>query len=192
MLPSLIGVIASSGGAAGSATSYESIATVTVGSGGTSSVSFTSIPSTYQHLQVRAFGRMTDAGTSANTFLTRYNNDTTAANYRSHRLLGENTTVYAQDSSGQQGVSFDAQWPRNSSGANCFGAMVLDILDYANTSKYKTTRSLNGSDDNSTSVTDIALSSGLWMSTSAINRIDFVPTTGFAQYSSFALYGIKG
>ena len=53
MLPSLIGVIASSGGAAAAGTAYESIATVTVGAGGSSSVTFSSIPSTYQHLQIR-------------------------------------------------------------------------------------------------------------------------------------------
>ena len=175
---------------------YESIATVTVGSGGASSVSFTSIPSTYTHLQVRAIGRLTVAGTSTGSFLTKYNNDSTAANYTSHRLLGENTSVIAQAQVGYSpeiGIAYDAQWPKASATASAFGVMILDILDYANTSKYKTTRSLNGCDSNNTSVTDIALASGLYLSTSAISRIDFAPyTNGFAEYTTFALYGIKG
>jgi hypothetical protein len=176
--------------------SYESIATVTVGSGGASSVSFTSIPSTYQHLQVRAIGRLTVAGTSTGNISTKYNNDSTAANYTSHRILGENGSVYAQSQVGYSpdiGIAYDAQWPNTSATASVFGVMVLDILDYANTSKYKTTRSLNGADGNNTSVSDVGLASGLYLSTSAINRIDFAPfTNGFAQYTQFALYGIKG
>lgn len=34
-------------------TDYDSIATTTVGAGGAASITFSSIPSTYQHLQIR-------------------------------------------------------------------------------------------------------------------------------------------
>jgi hypothetical protein len=68
----------------------------------------------------------------------------------------------------------------------------MDILDYANTSKNKTIRMLSGNDRNGSG--DIILISGLWASTSAINQIDLrlESAANFAQYSQFALYGIKG
>jgi hypothetical protein len=68
--------------------------------------------------------------------------------------------------------------------------MICDVLDYANTNKFKTLRSLTGNDRNGSG--SIWLDSGLWRSTSAITSIKFTTGTAFAQYSQFALYGIKG
>jgi hypothetical protein len=78
------------------------------------------------------------------------------------------------------------------SAASIFGVLVLDILDYANTSKTKTTRTLMGYDKNGAG--KVTLTSGLWNNTSAISSISIVPKDGssWAEYSSFALYGIKG
>jgi predicted patatin/cPLA2 family phospholipase len=76
--------------------------------------------------------------------------------------------------------------------ASTFGAGVIDILDYADTNKFKTTRTLNGVSSNASSAIDyIFLVSGLWRSTSAITSITLTGNN-FAQYSHFALYGIKG
>ena len=190
----ILGIIASSITGNLVTNSYESIATVTVGSGGISVVDFTSIPATYKHLQIRAIGRMTNAGSSTNTISMRINSDT-GNSYTNHRILGENATVYAQNNVSV--IYFDqmAQWPLASSTASAFGAVIIDILDYANTNKYKTLRSLNGSHGNNTSVADIGLTSGVWMSTSAITSISITGTSysgGLAEYSQFALYGIKG
>jgi len=56
--------------------------------------------------------------------------------------------------------------------------------------KYNTVRNLGGYDSNGTG--EILLTSGLWLNTTAISNIKILPsTTNFAQYSSFALYGIK-
>jgi hypothetical protein len=75
--------------------------------------------------------------------------------------------------------------------ASNFGVSVVDILDYANTSKNKTTRALAGQERNSTGVVNFW--SSLWMSTSAINSITIVPDSStFRAGSKFALYGIKG
>ena len=74
--------------------------------------------------------------------------------------------------------------------ANIFGTGIIDILDYADTSKYKTVRTLFGYDANGSGY--IAFSSNLWQSTSAITSITMTPVNGIAEYSSFALYGIKG
>ena len=65
--------------------SYESIATVTVGAGGSSSISFTSIPSTYKHLQLRGIINSTKSGASgADSLELTMNNDATAL-YSAHR-----------------------------------------------------------------------------------------------------------
>jgi hypothetical protein len=187
MLNSLIGIIASSGGAAGAANSYESIATVTVGGGGASSITFSSIPSTYQHLQVRA--SMTTTTAALDDTLWQINGDTNAANYFSmHQLRGNGSTASA--GANNPGVASVHLMPFNNS-TSTFTGGVIDILDYSNTNKYKTFRGLSGGDTNGAG--NVFLRSGLWMITSAINSIVITPNgTNFAQYSSFALYGIKG
>ena len=75
--------------------------------------------------------------------------------------------------------------------ASTFTAGVIDILDYANTNKYKTLRTLNGGDANGSG--NIQIESGSWRNTAAITSITLTHNgSGFTQYSSFALYGIKG
>ena len=69
-------------------------------------------------------------------------------------------------------------------------AAIIDVLDYASTSKYKTLRDFEGVDINVSG--DIVISSGLWQSTSAINSITFYLGSGnFATTTTVALYGIK-
>jgi hypothetical protein len=167
--------------------SYYSIATTTVGAGGASSISFTSIPSTYTHLQVRCI--MRSAGASAN--LTMQINGDTTNNYTYHVLYGDGSAVTASGAGTGLPYNFTGYMPTSGGTANAFGTAVTDILDYANTSKYKTTRSLTGADMNGSGLVELA--SGLWLSTSAITQLDFKVSNGgsnFAQYSSFALYGV--
>ena len=76
---------------------------------------------------------------------------------------------------------------------NGFAGFVSDVLDYANTNKYKTTRSLNGNDQNGSGY--LWFASVLWMNTNAISTVTITTAGGsntFNQYSQFALYGIKG
>jgi hypothetical protein len=164
---------------------YDSIATTTVGSGGVADITFSSIPSTYTHLQIRCLVRSTGAGAN---MLMQLNSDT-GSNYAWHALYGEGTAAAAAATTST--TSTIMGWaPQSGSTANAFGGSVIDILDYSNTNKYKTTRSLNGADLNGGGV--IQLTSGLWMSTSAVTSIKIYMNTGnLAQYSSFALYGIK-
>jgi hypothetical protein len=172
--------------------SYESIATVTVGSGGTSTITFTSIPSTYKHLQLRAFGH-TDRSSGGVQDGTRFTfNSDSGSNYTSHSLEGNGASASSFSDGTSQAKAMVYGLAGNNSSASTFGVFVTDILDYADTNKYKTMRSLAGTDNNGSG--SVYFSSGLWMSTSAINRIDLVPNAGtlFNQYSTFALYGIKG
>lgn len=174
-----------------STNSYESIATVTVGSGGSASISFTSIPATYTHLQIRAIIRGTASATNVDSII-RFNNDSTIGNYYYyHQLYGDGSSATSNNANSDTTATLYSFAPAANATASVFGGSVLDILDYSNTNKYKTTRSLHGYDNNGNGF--IILRSGLWMQTSAINRIDLTPSSNnFAQYSQFALYGIKG
>jgi hypothetical protein len=164
---------------------FESIATVNVGAGGVSSVTFSSIPSTFQHLQIRS---IVTANPNARVGL-QFNADTTGTNYSLHYLYGNGSTV----SSGYVANSFGVSVAP--SGSN-FAGVIVDILDYGNTNKYKVSRSLSGQDRNGAG--DILIYSTLWRNTAAIGSIELYPyeVTGqsgtFPQYSHFALYGIKG
>lgn len=168
--------------------SYESISTVTVGAGGASSITFSSIPTTYTHLQIRYLARGTVASTVQEFYL-RYNGS--SANYNGgHYLYGEGTGAFV----GKYGYSTVAvleQLIAGSGTASVFNAGIIDVLDYANTNKYKTHRSFGGFDANGTGY--ISFNSSLWMDTTAVSSITMLPSSSnFAQYSSFALYGIRG
>jgi len=161
---------------------YDALATVTVPSGGSSSITFSGIPGAYTHLQLRSFSGTTGAG---DIFL-RINGDT-SSNYYSHLLYGTGSSANAYSTSGTA-----SYWMvGNSYGtANAFGAAITDILDYANINKNKTLRALYGYDTNGAG--QLNFGSSLWNSTSAINSLTIYPQSGnLIQYSSFALYGVK-
>jgi hypothetical protein len=176
----ILGILASSRRSA--ANSYESIATVSVGSGGQNVVSFTSIPSTYKHLQIRYICNTNIATNPAMTF-----NSDSGSNYSWHYISGNGASAGASGAANQSYLLCGV--PPTST---YFQAAVIDILDYADTNKNKTTRWFMGNDQNGSG--EVALFSGLWRSTSAINTISITPqsTRLFNQYSQFALYGIKG
>jgi hypothetical protein len=174
---------------------YESIATVTVGSGGQSTVEFTSIPSTYTHLQIRYIGLTNRATFGIDDLNMRLNSDT-GSNYSSHRLYGNGATA-SSDASGPSATSMVGISYSGTTVSSYPGTAVIDILDYANTSKAKTVRSLSGIDVNGL-IGGVPgymfFTSGAWYNTSAITSISLYSSTSsnFQQYSQFALYGIKG
>ena len=185
MLNTIFGTLSS---ADAPANSYESISTVTVGAGGSATVTFSSIPSTYKHLQIRAICKTTAATSNINSIYGRFNSDT-GSNYARHFLNGSGSAVGAGSGTSQTSMFFGTNI--ETLGTNAFAANVIDILDYANTNKYKTTRSLSGVDANGSGFAQFM--SGLWMNTAAITSITILPNSdSFIQYSQFALYGIKG
>jgi len=168
---------------------FESIATVTVGSGGASSIEFTSIPSTFAHLQVRVLARSTASDTN-NDMRMQLNGDT-GSNYAYHLLAGDGGSASAFGIASQSNptVVYRAMTAANAT-ASVFGASIIDIMDYASTSKNKTVRGFGGHDRNGAGV--VSLNSVLWDSTSAIASIKLTTSaSNFAQYSTAALYGIR-
>jgi hypothetical protein len=178
---------------------YDSIATTTVGAGGTATVSFSSIASTYSHLQVRIMTKAVSATAGGAALFMRMNSDS-GNNYAIHQLIGSGSSTAT--AFGEATVPYALVGNNGSyqsltvgDGASMYSVHVIDILDYANTSKYKTVRALHGRDNNSTTGR-VMLESGLWQNTAAINTLSFTMRDGtaasnIAQYSSFALYGIN-
>jgi hypothetical protein len=169
---------------------YESIATVTVGSGGAASIEFTSIPSTYQHLQIRGILRGADSSASDEAFVVRLNGDT-GSNYAWHYLQGNGSSASASAGSSKTLIDYSIGAPAATATASAFCAFVVDILDYASTSKATTVRSFNAWDTNGGGL--VRLTSGLWTSTSAVTSFSIVnvASRNAVQYSTAALYGVK-
>ena len=185
----VLGIVASqiSGHLFAPSGAYDSIATTTLSSPA-ASITFSSIPATYTHLQIRGIARSTAAAGPRAVYL-RFNSDT-GNNYASHRLEGSGTSASAAALTSQPYIHIYDN-PAANQTASVFSSIVLDILDYANTSKNKTARFLNGFDANGSGY--IGFQSGLWMNTTAVTSITFTLEAGdFAQYSQIALYGIKG
>jgi hypothetical protein len=173
---------------------YQSISTTTVSSP-VATVTFTSIPATFTHLQIRAVLKTTETTLTEDNTGLYFNGDTTYTNYRSHWLRGDGTTRSASSvqASGYQ-VYTGVAPSSHSSLTSMFGASIIDILDYTDPNKLKTVRIFNGDDLNNASLSFIGMYSSMWISGSAITSITLNVPGGanWAQYSKFALYGIKG
>jgi hypothetical protein len=158
--------------------SYYSIATTTLGTA-TASITFSSIPSTYTHLELRM-----KTVTSGLGWVTVVFNSDTGNNYSWHELRGDGSSASASAAGNAGNISAYLQSSQQGSG-------VFSVLDYANTGKYKTAKTLGGYDDNGSGY--VTQTSGVWRNTAAITSITIThSTSSYSQYSSFALYGIKG
>ena len=179
-----------------STNSYESIATTTVGGGGTSTITFSSIPATFTHLQLRWIAQ-TNRGTFGFDDLKFNFNSDTSSIYTFHTLYGNGASAVADN-----GINANAARMYNGAGTQVSGTWwatgVADLLDYADTNKFKTMRTLVGCDLNGNAVGTLHgrmdLFSNLYRSTSAISTITIASDSAstFQQYTQFALYGIKG
>jgi hypothetical protein len=182
MLNSLVGIIASSGGAvAGGA--YESIASAT-GTGSSGTITFSSIPSTYVSLQLRANIIST---ADAISLRIRLNNDT-GNNYTLHRLIGDGSTVTASGATPQSSMLVS---PPGSVFTVNPTTLIFDLHNYASTTQNKTARWMVGSDRNGSG--GVTLGSNLWQSTTAVNQVEiYLQSDSFTTGTTISLYGIKG
>lgn len=161
---------------------FESIATFTVGAGGQSTINFTSIPTTYKHLQLRT---NYVCSTSPGTIRYRMGNGSldTGTNYSTHTMSNQSVWVSAPDG--------DVAYPMLDSQVTYPWSAIYDFTDYANTNKYKTVRVFTGGDNNGGGV--VGMSSSMWRSFSAITNISIYTQSGnFSEGSKFSLYGVKG
>lgn len=176
--------------------SFESIQTVTL-TGSQSTVTFSSIPSTYKHLQIRAIARTNRTNYSVEQVFMRFNSDS-GSNYTGHQLGGDGGSPYAFSTSAPSTYMLVGQIGTSIAGADTSGIFITDILDYTSANKNKTARTLAGVHPSAaisgTVYGATTLSSGLWMnSATAVSSITFSTELGGNFTSgSFALYGIKG
>ena len=167
---------------------FTKIATVTVGSGGTSSIDFTSIPSTYTDLAIYFSGRQSTDDLAINM---SFNNDTTSNIYSQRNIYGTGSAT----GSGNQTFSTLQPWATARSGATAsvFGNTFIYIPNYTS-SNYKSL-SVDFVDENNGTAGYQAFTAGLWSKTNAITSIKLEPynqaTGKIVQYSSATLYGIK-
>jgi hypothetical protein len=169
--------------------SYESIATAVVSGSSTDAISFTTIPSTFKHLQVRISQQ-----TSAYDVWTviEFNNDTTGSNYWRHEIFGTGGGGVVETQAANNNYIF-YQAVSGHSTTNMTG-QVIDVLDYTNTNKNKVVRHISGLDNNGSGF--LWFGSVGWNSTAAVNRLDIRLLSGsgktYTADSTFALYGIRG
>ena len=193
----MLGIMASaiSGNLFAPTGAYDSISSVTL-SASASSITFSGIPSTYTHLQLRVLGRSTFVRGAGSTvpvsmYMKIGNSGTIqSTNYYYHDLRGDGATASAAGGSFTSTVIANNTFPAANATSGIFGGTIVDILDYTSTTKNKTFRSLNGVDQNGSGT--MALTSSLYFGTPlAITDIQLTSDGDFAQYSSFALYGVK-
>ena len=155
----------------------------------TASVTFSSIPQEYSHLQVRIWGYNTSG--SDRTLWMQLNSDS-GSNYRNHYLSGNGSAASAgADAAATVGIlPFNASSSQTGFNGDSTKAsvVIMDILDYTNTNKNTTVRTLGGWDGNGTGY--VYLSSGLWMNTAAVSSLYFqLPYSSiFGSGTTFALY----
>ena len=164
------------------------IASQTVGSGGASSITFSSIPQTFTHLQIRGIGRGTTSFSAGLSYYMQFNGDT-GNNYISHQVYGDGSTASSQASALRGNTLASQVFADSSAGSNVFGDVIVDILDYTNTNKNKTIKVLGGFDNNGSG--RVSLNSSLWLNTNAITSIVVSTDGNLVQYSSFQIYGIQ-
>ena len=169
------------------ANAFELIASSTVGAGGASSISFTSIASTWTDLQVVASLR-TD-GTFGNPWYDSY------ITINGTNLSWRDIISTGTSASSRNGTTDFVTLGVTSSGATAstFGNISFYIPNYAGSNNKSV--SMDSVAENNASSNGMGLSAGLYSSSSAITSITITPynspTVKFAQYSTAYLYGVK-
>ena len=159
------------------AITYEPIANYTASA--SSTVSFTSIPSTYTDLILVALGNSNTTGSSTNNWRLQFNGDTTATYSDTMIASAGSTATSSRDSS--SAVMYLGACPQTSASQQ---HTIFQIMNYSNATTNKTVIARGNSGDY------LNAGAGLWRSTAAINRIDIF-MTGQTISGTFSLYGIK-
>jgi len=172
-----LGFWAASGG--GEVSAYELIETSTTSA---TSLTFSSIPADFMHLQIRATVR-----TSGDLdFGMRINGDTSSS-YAVHNLLTTGSTPSSNASTGSNRMFLGQS--QGAGDAYVYSPYLIDVLDYQNTNKNTTVRYISSRHSGGNS---LYFGSGLWINTSAVTSITFLPNSGSFQSAKFSLYGIRG
>ena len=161
-----------------SAATYEPIATNTVSGSSTTSVSFTSIPSTYTDLILVVNG----STSSADQIDLRFNSDS-GSNYSMTAMYGDGSSAASARATNTT-YMYGGGWLSTTN-----STLIIQFMNYANTTTYKTALWRGNATSNY-----VHAAAGLWRSTSAITQIDVSRHTAGVTFSSgttMTLYGIR-
>lgn len=167
------------------ANTFVKIASTTVGSGGLSTITFSSIPNTYTDLCAKVSARSTANG-GQNVYV-RFNG--TTSGYADKFLYG-NGTGTGSTNSGNTTAGCGCVIPGADFTSNTFGNGEFYIPNY--TSSNNKAFYSDSVSENVATLSYQQLFSNLWSNSAAITSLDFFISSGnFAQYSVISLYGIK-
>jgi hypothetical protein len=188
-MPFSLGFWATAGAGGAAAGSYELISTA-YGTGSSGTITFSSIPQDYKHLQIRGTVR----GTNAASFdgFRIYANGISTDTYAVHILQGNGSSVASQ---GYTASANDLVWygAGGNMATGVYSPFVVDLLDYTSTNKNKTFRAISGVNGAGLG-SYITMNSSLFLSTNAITSMT-IRSSNNANYASatrMSLYGIKG
>jgi hypothetical protein len=156
---------------------YVALDKVTVGTA-TPSVTFTGINQGYTDLILVVNGTSASAG----DFSLQVGNGSidTGTNYSMTAIYGSGSTASSARSTSSAAIGTGGFYTAQ-------GTIIIQLMNYSNTTTYKTTLNRTNSSD------FVQARVGLWRSTAAINTIKYGPSDGsnWSVGSTFSLYGIK-
>jgi hypothetical protein len=167
------------------ALTYQAIATATIGSGGASTFSFTSIPQTYTDLLIKFSGRSTNAG-AYDDLIIKPNNSTSSINTLVFYGLGSGTPASTTFVTG-----LPAQGGGDTLPANTFGNADIYIFDYTSSNSKNIMANSIAANNVASSIQQFGVM--LWSVSSAITSLYFANFSGsnFKEFTTAYLYGIK-
>ena len=168
---------------------FEAIATTYL-TGTAASVEFTSIPATYEHLQLRISGRQNISGSAGGALRIQFNGDT-GSNYSNHTMQTYGGTSLNAD--GYTGFAYVYQAGRLTGptvDAEFYAATIIDIADYANTNKNTTFIGLTQSIPGGSGY--LSFYSALWDDTAAVTSILlYSASDDLVADTTMTLYGLN-
>lgn len=181
------GLIGSYGGEFGD---FELIERITLANSTTASVSFSSIPSAYKHLQVRGFVRGATNNGEGIANISLLINNVSSNVYAFHSMTGQSGP--APTGLAQQNVAsiVAGQMVSGSNNLNYFSPIVIDFSEANSTSKRKAILAASGNMHSTNRL--VSFRTGAFLRTEAINTLTFLTGTAFASDTKISLYGIRG
>jgi hypothetical protein len=149
---------------------------------------FSNIPQTFQDLRVVLYARDTNTTAGALGLYFGVNGDTAGTSNSITALIGNGSSATSGRSTNQS-TAVVGTIPSANSTSGIFGAFTMEILNYTNTTTFKTFLSRSAADLNGSGETRLTVS--LWRSTNAITSMIFGANTAFAAGTTIALYGVR-
>jgi hypothetical protein len=175
------------------------ISSVTVGSGGQSSMDFNSISSAYTDLRLYLSMRVTDGGEGSNPPISRcgliINGTSTGSLYNVVMCYGLPTSTPSANSAGGSNANtsfYQGSCASSNATTATFSNTRFYFPEYANSS-YEKVYSIESCVENNATTAELDMVANLWNSTAAITSLSIKPYNNgnFAQYTTAYLYGIS-